>query len=115
MRKNLALTFVTVIAFVTVTLGIVPTASAHFPATCTIANQDTDVILHFNGAPHSFAPLHIVGTTSVLVPLAVVLNGEVLADISAGVANSAVSLTTCTFTSSVGTFEVTGILTPASG
>lgn len=113
MRTKLTLLTTTTLAAVAAALSLTTAASAHVPATCTIAGEDAAVLLHYNGNGNSYAPLHIVGTTSVLAPLKVAVNGNVVADISAGVAGSAVPLTTCTFTSSLGTLEVSGILTPA--
>ncbi len=68
---------------------------------------------------HAFTPLFVTNTTigsspGVLIPKTIVLNGETIVTTAPGLDKSALSdrLTTCTFQTGRGTFEVTGILAP---
>jgi hypothetical protein len=104
-----------------VALTAASTASADvvtFTGTCTTGSTTFPASLS-NHPANSFNPLFVTNTATgsslgVLIPHTIVLNGETIVTASPGLDTSALSgdLTTCTFQTSRGTFDVTGILAP---
>jgi hypothetical protein len=101
---------------------LAPTASADLVTftggSCTSGATSFPADLSVHPA-QSFNPLFVTDTATgsfagVFVPHTIVLNGETIVSASPGLERSALSgqLTTCTFTTSRGVFEVTGILAP---
>lgn len=96
-----------------------PTGSVTFPSSgCTSGTTSFGASVAIYPA-NAFTPLFVTNTDNgtfagVLIPHTIVLNGETLVTVSPGLDTSALggSLTTCTFFTSRGTFEVTGILAP---
>ena len=96
-----------------------PTGSVTFPSSgCTIGTTSFGASISVYPA-NAFTPLFVTNTDTgtfagVLVPHTIVLNGVTLVTASPGLETSVLGgqLTTCTFFTSRGTFEVTGILAP---
>jgi hypothetical protein len=96
-----------------------PTGSVTFSgSSCTTSTTTFAASIGIYPA-NAFTPLFVTNTDTgtfagVLLPHTIVLNGETLVSSSPGLDKSALSgdLVTCTFMTSRGTFEVTGILAP---
>ncbi len=111
------------IAAVAVALTAASTASADLitftGGSCTTGPTTFPASLSIHPA-RAFTPLFVTNTATgssppgVLIPKTIVLNGETIVTTAPGLDESALSdsLTTCTFQTSRGTFEVTGILAP---
>jgi hypothetical protein len=85
-------------------------------ASCTIGSSTEVVYLGAHPA-EAYNPLHVVDPVSgeligILVPQTIYLNGNLIGTMAPGLEASAVGLTTCTFLSSRGVFEVIGVLAP---
>jgi hypothetical protein len=102
------------------TASATPTGSVTFQpgSTCTTATATFNASISVYPA-HAFNPLFVTNTDTgmfagVLVPQTISLNGVTLVSSSPGLDTSALSgsLTTCTFVTGRGTFDVTGILAP---
>ncbi len=101
-------------------LSLAPAASADVVtfthASCTTGTNTYAAYLSVHLA-HSYTPLFVTDPATgdrvgVLVPQTIYLNGTLIGSVAPGLDTSNVTLSTCTFTSSRGTFQITGVLAP---
>jgi len=120
-RFSAAVTAALAVALTAAAASATPTGSVTFGPGSTCTTGSTTFAASISVYPaNAFNPLFVQNVDTgqfagVLVPLTVVLNGDTLAAGGGGALNtSALSgqMTTCTFVTSRGTFDVTGILAP---